>query len=82
MPGGFHYDSQRLADLTGNALPAWFYSEDAFGSFNSWARIISGVLFAFGVVWFAFPYLERSLHEAATILRVKLAKVNATAFER
>jgi len=46
--------------LTGNTFPATFYVGDALGSFNSWMRLITGILFALGVVWFIFPYLGRS----------------------
>lgn len=62
--GGFRYDNVWLANLTGNAFPATFYAGDALGSFNSWMRLISGILFALGIVWFLFPYLQRSFdHE-------------------
>jgi uncharacterized membrane protein len=33
---------------------------DALGSFNSWARLITGLLAGAGIAWFAFPHLERS----------------------
>jgi hypothetical protein len=49
-----------LAALTFNAFPATFYAGDALGSFNSWIRLITGSLFALGVVWFIFPYSQRS----------------------
>lgn len=75
LAGGFRYSNQWLANLTGNVLPTWFYAGDALGSFNSWARLISGLLFGFAVVWFAFPYLDRSLQETATVLRLKLAGI-------
>lgn len=55
--GGFRYSNLWLVTLTGNAFPATFYVGDALGSFNSWMRLTSGILFALGVVWFIFPYL-------------------------
>lgn len=62
--GGFRYDNLWLASLTNHAFPATFYAGDALGSFNSWMRLISGVLFALGIMWFIFPYLQRSIdHE-------------------
>jgi uncharacterized membrane protein len=62
--GGFRDSNQWLAALTGNAFPATFYAGDALGSFNSWMRLITGILFALGVVWLIFPYIERSFdHE-------------------
>lgn len=56
---GFRDSNAWLAALTGNALPAWFYAGDAVGSFNSWMRLITGILFGVGVVWLALPYLDR-----------------------
>ncbi len=55
---GFRDTNPWLAGLTRNTLPTWFYAGDALGSFNSWMRIISGILFALGLVWLAFPYLR------------------------
>lgn len=62
LMNGFRYSNQWLANLTGNALPSWFYVGDAFGSFNSWMRLLTGILFGIGVVWLAFPILDRALH--------------------
>jgi uncharacterized membrane protein len=60
---GFRQDNAWLAALTGHALPASFYAGDALGSFNSWMRLITGALFGLGVVWFAFPWVERAFQE-------------------
>jgi uncharacterized membrane protein len=57
--GGFRDSNAWLAGLTGNALPVSFYAGDAVGSFNSWLRLISGVLFSLGVVWLAASYWRR-----------------------
>jgi uncharacterized membrane protein len=57
---GFRDTNQWLATFTNNALPAPFLIGDALGSFNSWARIITGFLAGLGIVWLAFPYLEES----------------------
>jgi uncharacterized membrane protein len=54
---GFRYSNLWLATLTGNVFPVTFYVGDALGSFNSWMRLLTGILFALGVVWFIFPYL-------------------------
>ena len=74
LSGGFRYDNAWLAHLTGNVLPTWFYMDDALGSFNSWMRLISGILFGVAIVWLAFPHLDRSVRESATTLREKLAR--------
>ena len=41
---GFRTNNLWLVALTGNALPVWFYSGDALGSFNSWMRLLTGLL--------------------------------------
>ena len=46
IDGGFRYDNLWLAGLTNNDFPATFYAGDALGSFNSWMRLITGILFA------------------------------------
>jgi len=55
MGAGFRDGNQWLATLTGNRFPAAFYAGDAWGSFNSLMRLVTGVLFGAGVVWAAFP---------------------------
>ena len=57
---GFRYLNMWLATLTSNNLPLTFYAGDALGSFNSWMRILTGILFGIGVVWFGFPYLDEA----------------------
>lgn len=59
--GGFRYSNAWLATLTNNSFPAGFYAGDGFGSFNSWMRLISGLLFSLGTVWFVLPTLENAL---------------------
>jgi len=57
---GFRDSNLWLAALTGHFFPSTFYAGDAWGSFNSIMRLLSGVLFGLGIVWFAFPYLGES----------------------
>jgi len=57
---GFRDTNQWLVALTNNALSPAFYAGDALGSFNSWARLISGLLAGLGIVWLAFPYIYQS----------------------
>ena len=61
---GFRDTNTWLAYLTRSTLPATFYAGDALGSFNSWMRLASGVLFGLGVIWFVFPYLQRILDDS------------------
>ena len=56
---GFRDSNLWLAEWTNNAFPSTFYAGDALGSFNSWARWITGLLGSLGVVWFTFPILDR-----------------------
>jgi uncharacterized membrane protein len=62
---GFRDTNLWLAILTNHSLPMEFYSGDALGSFNSWARLISGLLAGLGIVWLAFPFIYQSqaLHQ-------------------
>jgi uncharacterized membrane protein len=62
---GFRYTNVWLANLTHHSFPSWFYYGDALGSFNSTMRLITGVLFGVGLVWFAFPYLRASFDVTA-----------------
>jgi uncharacterized membrane protein len=57
---GFRDSNQWLTLLTNHSLPVSFYAGDAFGSFNSLMRLITGLLAGLGVVWLAFPSLEES----------------------
>lgn len=57
---GFRDSNQWLALLTNNSFPAVFYAGDALGSFNSWMRLISGLLAGLGIAWFTFPHIEKS----------------------
>jgi uncharacterized membrane protein len=53
---GFRYTNAWLAMLTNGAFPDTFYTGDALGSFNSWMRLLSGVLFGVGLVGWVFPH--------------------------
>jgi len=54
----FRQTNQWAVILTNNALPASFYPDDMFGSLNSVLRIITGLLFGFGVVAFLWPLMD------------------------
>jgi uncharacterized membrane protein len=57
---GFRDTNQWLAVLTNHSLPMSFYYGDALGSFNSWARFITGLLAGLSITWLAFPYIFQS----------------------
>lgn len=63
---GFRDANLWLATLSQNIFRPEFYAGDAWGSFNSMMRLLTGVLFGLGVAWFAFPYLDDALSEADT----------------
>lgn len=70
--GGFRDTNAWLAALTANAFPA-FYAGDHFGSFNWWARLLTGILAAWGIAFFAFPWLDNLFAaEAARICPVEI----------
>jgi uncharacterized membrane protein len=62
---GFRDSNQWLALITGNGVPAPFYQGDALGSFNSWMRLASGLMFGFAVGWFIYPYIDMSAIDTA-----------------
>ncbi len=57
---GFRDTNVWLQVLTNNAFPITFYQGDALGSFNSWMRLITGILFGIALVGFAYPYVNDS----------------------
>lgn len=61
---GFRDTNQWLSVLTNGVFPSSFYIGDALGSFNSWMRLLTGLLAGLGIVWFAFPYMEASFAQS------------------
>lgn len=57
---GFRDTNRWLAVLTNHSLPMSFYVGDALGSFNSWARFITGLLAGLAITWLAFPFIYQS----------------------
>lgn len=76
---GFRYTNAWLASLTNHAFPATFYAGDGFGSFNAWMRLLTGILFGLGVVWFAYPRLQATFAKTANQIFLKFQKVEMTA---
>ena len=69
---GFRDVNLWLAQLTNNVLPAAFYAGDAFGSFNSLMRLLTGALFGVATVWFAFPYVDGAFYEVREEIEEKI----------
>ena len=76
---GFRYHNDWLAALTGNLFPASFYVGNALGSFNSWMRLVTGLLFGLGVVWLVFPYCEIYFREMRQTLEPRLERLRSSA---
>ncbi len=62
---GFRDSNAWLAILTNHSFSPGFYAGDAWGSFNSLMRLLTGILFGMGIVWFGFPYLDAAFSPTA-----------------
>jgi len=47
-------------------LPPTFYAGDAWGSFNSLARLVTGLLAAFGLIFWLLPWVDRTFRSAGS----------------
>ena len=57
---GFRAENLWLVELTRHIFLTSFYSGDAWGSFNSLMRLLTGLLFGIGSVWYTYPYLDKA----------------------
>jgi len=71
---GFRDSNAWLAALTNNTFSATFYAGDALGSFNSWMRLMTGLLFSLGIVWMLYPRLHSSFTNTARQIEEKFRK--------
>lgn len=71
---GFRDTNAWLQFLTGNIFPASFYAGDAFGSFNSDLRWITGFMFGLATVWFLFPIIEDGMRDVYKQASAQLAR--------
>lgn len=61
--GAVHRDSNAwLVFLTNGVFPG-FYAGDALGSFNWWLRLLTGLLAAWGIAAFVFPWLKQTFQK-------------------
>jgi uncharacterized membrane protein len=74
---GFRENNVWLQVLTHHVFSTAFYQGNAFGSFNSWMRLITGVLLGSAVVGFAFPYLNDSFADIVRRSEATLMKGSA-----
>ena len=68
---GFRDSNAWLAALTNHSFAPSFYAGDAWGSFNAWARLITGIFFGLGIVWFGFPYIHTAVMDSAEVVKYK-----------
>lgn len=71
---GFRDTNAWLQAITNNAFPLTFYQGDVLGSFNSWARLVTGALFGIALVWLAYPpvndsFADMAHHSEATLMK-------------
>lgn len=59
---GFRDNNLWLAGITLHILPEAFYVGDAWGSFNSLMRLLTGLMFGFGLVWYTYPYFDKLIN--------------------
>ncbi len=71
---GFRDSNAWLAAITQHAFAPAFYAGDAWGSFNSIMRMVTGILFGVGIVWFGFPYLEEYFKDQAAWIKYKFER--------
>lgn len=68
---GFRDSNAWLVVLTNHAFSAAFYSGDAWGSFNAWMRLITGVLFGLGIVWYGFHFIDEAFSSSRQVIENK-----------
>lgn len=72
---GFRDTNEWLIVLTGGIFPAEFYYGNMLGSFNSWTRWITGLLFAITTVFAMFPIIGGAMHETQRDLEHQLSRI-------
>jgi uncharacterized membrane protein len=72
---GFRDTNEWLVVLTGNIFPAEFYYGNMLGSFNSWARWITGLLFGITTVFAIFPIIRAAMFDTQRDLEYQLGRI-------
>lgn len=73
---GFRDTNDWLRMLTGNIFPAGFYYGNALGSFNSYARWITGILFGITTAFALFPIVKNAMLDTQQDLEYQLARIH------
>jgi len=69
---GFRDTNTWLIPMTSNLMSTNFYMGDVWGSFNAWMRLVTGVLFGMGIVWFGFQYIDEAFSNSTEVIRYKI----------
>lgn len=72
---GFRDTNDWLRPLTLDAFPAEFYYGNMLGSFNSWARWITGLLFGITTAFAIFPVVRAAMYDTRRDLEYQLARI-------
>lgn len=72
---GFRDTNEWLMLLTGNIFPAEFYYGNMLGSFNSWARWITGLLFGVTTVFAIFPIIGAAMRDTQRDIESQLTRI-------
>lgn len=72
---GFRDTNDWLRAITFNAFPADFYYGNMLGSFNSWARWITGLLFGITTVFAIFPIIQNAMLDTQQDLEYQLNRI-------
>ncbi|MBI4673607.1 MAG: DUF2085 domain-containing protein [Chloroflexi bacterium] len=79
---GFRDTNDWLRVITFNVFPGEFYYGNMLGSFNSWARWITGLLFGVTTVLAIFPILNAALLDTQRGLEYQLARIRERELEQ
>ncbi len=74
---GFRDTNAWLQILTVGIFPTSFSAGDAVGSFNNFARLLTGVLFGFSTVAFLYPLVDSAMQDAIRVTGMRLASPRA-----
>lgn len=72
---GFRDSNLWLARLTDFQWGVSFYAGDGLGSFNSYMRLLTGLLFGVGVGWYFFPVVNETMQDVVRVMDEKYQKL-------
>jgi len=79
---GFRDGNLWLAVLTHRIFQASFYTGEAWGSFNSLMRLLTGLMFGLGIVWYTYPYLDKAFAPQDRSIIMKAASDSTISHEK